>query len=429
MSSEQELISWKTDAWKDGNMVAGYAQRMIDPSGAIMMKNRIEIAAFARYAEGKKILDVGIGTGRASLPLARGGYAVTGIDSSVAMLQKTKELAGSTPLDLFEGDVAELRFADGTFDTVMGLNTIAHFPHWQPILKEWQRVLKPGGRMVFDMFSLDHDIAYGRATGQTDQFGIDHFAPKDAAGFYLRLKVEDVVQFAGDLGMHVVKIQPYSVLIGSSGFNRFLVGTPLAGKAWDRLLTWIGADQKLFDFLTFVEEELFGNLTSKVACRYVVVLDNVPNAAGNADWLQRDALLNSALTSGLNRATMAVAGIDAAAFRSSFNAQLAHLPNRYAFFRMLMANTRWSWPIALQELLEEPYLRECYAVTGRANADAAITSLLEAFHEAPQLKAGFMYRGVPVANALEYDLMIALLDGPLGAFAGSLSESLGARGR
>ncbi|MDP9018742.1 MAG: methyltransferase domain-containing protein [Candidatus Eremiobacteraeota bacterium] len=424
MASEKDLIAWKTNAWKDQNMVAGYAQRMIDPSGAIMFKNRIEVGAFARYVCGPSVLDVGVGTGRASLPLARAGYSVTGVDSSVAMLQKTKELAGSTNLVLQEDDLAKLTFADATFDTVMGLNTIAHFPHWQPILKEWQRVTKHGGRMVFDMFSLDHDVAYAQAIGRDEAYGVDHFAAKHESEYYLRLKIEDLVAFCDESKLRIVKIQPYSVLIGSSGYNRFLEHTPLSGKAWDRLLTWIGADERMFDFLTFVEEELFGNLTSKTACRYVVVLDNVADPDANGSFVRRNTAVNAALAAGINSETMRVAGIDVATFRVALTQHLEHPPSRYAFLRMLSANIKWGWPISLDDLVEERYLEECKAVYGRVRTDAAITALLETFHQRAAVGEALTYRGVPVAKSLEYDLMIAVLDGAVGAFKAPLSAAL-----
>lgn len=425
MSSERELISWKTDAWKDRSMVANYAQRMIDSSGAIMMKNRIEVAAFARYARGQRILDVGVGTGRASLPLARAGYEVTGVDSSEAMLQKTRELAGSIPITLLQGDVAKLSFPDDSFDTVMALNTIGHFPHWQPILKEWKRVCKPGGRIVFDMFSMDHDIAYARAIGKDERHGITEFAPKDASGFYLRLKVEELVAFADASGLRVAEIQPYSVLIGSAGFNRFFEGGPLAGKSWDRLLSWIGADEELFDFLCFLEEELFGRLTTRVACRYVVVFDNTPDMAANKQWRTRNADLNAKLEEGLSAQTLATAGVDAAAFRPRLNGFLNHAPNRYALYRILCANAKWNWPLALDDFLDAPWISEATAILQRAHLDAALTDFLMNFHRQEQFRDALTFKGVPLFAPWEYESMIALLDGPARAFDTPLEAPVG----
>lgn len=425
MSTEQDLISWKTAAWTDPNMVAGYAQRMIDSSGAIMMKNRIEVAAFTRYARGQRILDVGIGTGRASLPLARGGYTVTGVDSSNAMLEKTRELAGATPISLMLGDVAKLDFPDAAFDTVMALNTIGHFPHWRPILREWQRVVKPEGRLVFDMFSLDHDIAYARAIGETDQFGEEHFAPKEAIAFYLRLKLDEILRFADEAGMRVAAIQPYSVLIGTSGFNRFFEGGPLAGKAWDRLLTWVGADNQLFDFLCFLEEEFFGNLTPQVACRFVVVLDNAADAAANRHMRERTASIDARLARAIDADLLDSAGIDKVTFRARLNGFLEHAPSRYAFYRILSASLRWPVPVVLEDFIDARWLDEARAVLSRAKLDADLSNMLTTYHQTEPFRIAGTYKGVPLAAPWEYESMIEILTETFRAFETPLFETPG----
>ncbi|HEV7179845.1 MAG TPA: class I SAM-dependent methyltransferase, partial [Candidatus Baltobacteraceae bacterium] len=221
MIGSSEHIAWKTDAWKERNMVASYAQRVSDAAGWNQLKNRVEADLFARYAFGRDILDIGIGTGRASLPLARAGYNVTGVDSSQAMLDKCRELAGATPISLQVGDVAALPFADSSFDTVTALNTIAHFPHWQTILREWRRVVRDGGRMIFDLFSLDHDTAYAQATGESAKHGIENLGPQDVGSYYLRVPASDLVAFADETELRIVAVVPYSVFFGKGGFNRF----------------------------------------------------------------------------------------------------------------------------------------------------------------------------------------------------------------
>lgn len=96
------------------------------------------------------VLDVGCGTGAIALLLAEMGHRVTGLDISEAMLEKAREKA--TPLDLSAefkcGDAEELPFEDGTFDAVVGRHVLWTLPNPEKAVAEWERVLRPGGRVI-----------------------------------------------------------------------------------------------------------------------------------------------------------------------------------------------------------------------------------------------------------------------------------------
>src|SRR5262252_475603 len=75
------------------------------------------------------VLELGCGTGRISLPLARAGVSLVGIDRSAAMLERAaKRLAASRRqqgsrrrkrLHLVRGDIRFLPFEQGSFRTVL----------------------------------------------------------------------------------------------------------------------------------------------------------------------------------------------------------------------------------------------------------------------------------------------------------------------
>ena len=71
MKNVDDLIAWKTNAWKDPNMVNWYSQRMVENTGQIKLNNLLETSIIAEYVSGNKVIDIGIGTGRASLPLLK----------------------------------------------------------------------------------------------------------------------------------------------------------------------------------------------------------------------------------------------------------------------------------------------------------------------------------------------------------------------
>lgn len=108
-------------------------------------------------APGETILEVGCGTGHCLVELARAVGAhgkAFGVDISENMLDETrKRLTHEQLLDRVElicCDAAKLPFADATLDAVFTSFTLELFdtPELPQVLSEWQRVLKPGGRLV-----------------------------------------------------------------------------------------------------------------------------------------------------------------------------------------------------------------------------------------------------------------------------------------
>jgi ubiquinone/menaquinone biosynthesis C-methylase UbiE len=104
------------------------------------------------------ILDVGTGTGRAAIPLAREGAQVTGVDLTPAMLQRAAEKRDAAGLEyptLICGNARRLPFPDNTFDSVVSIRMLHLFPTTQlgAFVDEMKRVLKPGGTLLIEFNS------------------------------------------------------------------------------------------------------------------------------------------------------------------------------------------------------------------------------------------------------------------------------------
>ena len=101
-------------------------------------------------APGKRALDIGTGTGQFAFYLARLGFAVKGIDLSENMIAHASQYAATHNLDInFQtGDAEDLEFEDHIFDVVVSRNLLWTLPNPHKALKEWRRVMKPGGALV-----------------------------------------------------------------------------------------------------------------------------------------------------------------------------------------------------------------------------------------------------------------------------------------
>ena len=122
--------------------------------GMIAAEQEQVIASYLAPVEGRSILDVGTGTGRAAIALARRGGVVTGVDASAEMLAVARRRADAAQatVTLEQGDIHRLRFPDRAFDAVVCLRVLMHTPGWRRSLAELCRV--SATRVVFDYPAL-----------------------------------------------------------------------------------------------------------------------------------------------------------------------------------------------------------------------------------------------------------------------------------
>jgi len=99
------------------------------------------------------VLEVGGGPGELAQRMQQElGASVAFVDSSPRMV----ELARARGVDAQVGDIQELPFADGTFDTVVAAWMLYHVPDLDRGLAEVARVLRPGGALIAVTNSVHH---------------------------------------------------------------------------------------------------------------------------------------------------------------------------------------------------------------------------------------------------------------------------------
>jgi SAM-dependent methyltransferase len=112
----------------------------------------------AGLADGGRVLELAIGTGRVALPLARRGVSVEGVDASEAMVGRLRAKPGGESIPVTIGDMAEVgvsgpfRLVYLVFNTLFGLLSQARQAE---CFRSVARVLDPGGMFVIECFVPD----------------------------------------------------------------------------------------------------------------------------------------------------------------------------------------------------------------------------------------------------------------------------------
>ncbi len=158
-----------------------------------------------RYAaRGSRVLEVGAGTGRYSIALAKEGMEVTAVElveSNLAVLRENSK--GMENITSYQGDATDLsRFADDSFDVTLFFGPMYHLYEAEEVdraINEAIRVTKPGGVILFAFLSvfaiMYANYFYGKwAAGQkenfTDDYKVRHFKEQLFTGY-------DVTEFEG----------------------------------------------------------------------------------------------------------------------------------------------------------------------------------------------------------------------------------------
>lgn len=123
-----------------------------------------KVVALAALAPGKRVLDIGTGTGALALRCLATGAHVVGVDPSTPMLAKAREKVGQNPNAEFHQcpePFLELPYPEASFDAVVSTYAYHHIPHQlkTKTVREMLRVLKPGGRWVVGDLAFENEDA------------------------------------------------------------------------------------------------------------------------------------------------------------------------------------------------------------------------------------------------------------------------------
>ena len=142
MTLEMEALKARLKAtWMSGDY--GHFATYLE-AGALEFLSRIPIEP------GMRILDVACGAGQLSIPAARAGAKVTGIDIAPNLIEQARVRAQAENLDAHfeEGDAEMLPYPDSSFDLVISLIGAMFAPRPEFVAAELKRVCRPGGKII-----------------------------------------------------------------------------------------------------------------------------------------------------------------------------------------------------------------------------------------------------------------------------------------
>jgi len=117
------------------------------PAGKIRWQRRVGMLT-SSLTPGMKVLEIGCGTGFFTQEIIKKQVLLTAIDISPELLEVAKNNITSPNLEFVIENAYQMTFGNQTFDAVIGSSVIHHLDV-DLALKEFYRVLKPGGFIAF----------------------------------------------------------------------------------------------------------------------------------------------------------------------------------------------------------------------------------------------------------------------------------------
>jgi arsenite methyltransferase len=142
----------------------------------VCARRLVELAALP---PGAQVLDVATGTGWVALAAAQcvgPTGRVLGVDRAPDMLERARQkvaAAGLPNIEFREGEAARLDVGDQRFDVVLCASALFFVPDMLDALREWHRVLKPGGQVGFSGWGpCPRGSVWDLLTTRLEQYGM-----------------------------------------------------------------------------------------------------------------------------------------------------------------------------------------------------------------------------------------------------------------
>jgi ubiquinone/menaquinone biosynthesis C-methylase UbiE len=201
--------------WYSARKRGSYEFKILLPAILNLLKN----------IHGKSLIDIGCGPGVYSVEFAKRGANVVGIDISGKMLDKARDNAKKTNMELMlqKADAHFLPFTDGSFDIAVLILTILN----AKMIQETARVLKPKGLLLF---SDTHPIIESKGRWESDTIGAGRIIEDYFSLDKREWRIEPVPGRIITLKYYTRTIEQCVNMIADAGFKILRIAEPKPGK-------------------------------------------------------------------------------------------------------------------------------------------------------------------------------------------------------
>lgn len=180
--------------------------------GALRWERRMKML-LSDLKKGERVLEVGCGTGLLTAEAVKTGARIYSLDVSVDLIKKALAKPECGKASFFCASAYELGFKDASFTSVIGMSVLHHLDI-DKALKEFYRVLKPGGALVFSEPNMLNPHIFAERTFFRERF---HNSPDETA--FVRFSLGRKMKAHG---FRDISIEPFDFLYPK-------IPAPLAG--------------------------------------------------------------------------------------------------------------------------------------------------------------------------------------------------------
>lgn len=190
-----------------------------------------DLVARAGLKISERVLDVACGTGivvREVLPTVGPNGRVAGVDFNPAMLAVARtRIPGEAPVEWYEASAEALPLSDAAFDLVLCQQGLQFFPDKPGAIREFRRVLAPGGRVALSVWrTLEHNPVHKAM----NEAVVRHLGTPTLAALFSGNTPELEALLSGN-GFEDIAIEPVTKTLRFPSADRFVQLSALAGAA------------------------------------------------------------------------------------------------------------------------------------------------------------------------------------------------------
>lgn len=121
-----------------------------DQRHGALLPEHVALALTRNLAPASRLVDIGAGTGRVAIPLARLGFDIIAIEPALPTMQRLRAKAGLIPIQCVTADGSNLPLLDHTAEAAVVARLLYLAPNWPALLDAAARVVTKDGLIIHE---------------------------------------------------------------------------------------------------------------------------------------------------------------------------------------------------------------------------------------------------------------------------------------